>query len=135
MDRVYLHRKDENLFESQHCTVGGEPVVVDLGSGYVHAYLLIDVQSIDTKSEEALYRLRLQGSRDPKFEIELDDIAIVEFGSRTLSPGAAEYLGRYRIPVRTERNLRVFQHIRLTCEVEGSSTKGIGFQAMFGTDI
>ena len=135
MDRVYLHKEAENIFESQHCTVDGEPVVVDLGSGYVHAYLLIDIHSIDVKSEQALYRLRLQGSRDPKFEIELDDIAIVEFGSRTLSPGAAEYLGRYRIPVRTERNLRVFQHIRLTCEVEGTSTEGIGFQAMFGTNL
>jgi len=135
LDRIYLHKEIENLFESKQCTVDGQQVVVDLGSGYVHAYFLIDVRFIDTKSEQTVYRLRLQGSANPKFEDEFDDIAIVEFGSKTLSPGAAEHVGLYRVPVRTERNLRVLQHIRLVCEVVGTSTVGIGFNALFGTDL
>ena len=86
-NRVYLHRQGEKVVATGPCRMDGELAAVDMGAGYVHAHVVIDVGEIVGGAGGVVYRLRLQGSADEGFDDSYEDLMIVGVGSDEVGGG------------------------------------------------
>jgi hypothetical protein len=77
-------------------SVGGSARILDLGTGFVKASLVIDVSAIDVASGDELYTLIVEVSSSATFASDVNQAELIRFGdSTTTGQSVDSVVGRY----------------------------------------
>lgn len=105
-------------------------LILDLGTGLVEGYLVLDVATMDVSSTDEYYTFVLEGSPDAAFGTagNITILATAGLGSAagvataTGAPlGTSDGVGRFAVPFRNERNGTTFRYARLKTVLGGTS--------------
>jgi hypothetical protein len=110
--------------------VSGAPRVVNVGAGLINAVLVIDVDAIDIAGGDEGYTVTLQGSSDPTFATDVQNIASRRIGDSTVTGESADSgVGRYTLPVINQgRDGTPLPYLRVYTTVAGV-TASVNFRA------
>jgi len=93
--------------------------------------MVVDVTAIEIATNDKGYRISLQGSSNADFSDTIEELAGVELGAAEVLNGDQDNtVGRYIVPVRTERNGTVWPYVRVYTEVAGTIASGINCTAL-----
>ena len=123
--------KDSGLVDADAAgQVDGSDQILDLGAGLIEGLMVVEVSELEIASDDELYKISLQGSSKPDFSDTIEDLAILELGAAEVLGGDQDsVIGRYKVPVRTEKNGTVYPYVRLYTDVSGTIATGINFFA------
>jgi len=112
-------------------------LILNVGSGLVDGYLVVDVTAIDVTTGDEAYSLMLEGSPDAAFGTagNIRVMSELRIGGATFTApnGAADGVGRFLIPFRNERNGTVYPYLRLYTLLAGTSPS-LTFSAFLAKD-
>lgn len=107
--------------------------ILDLGSGLVDGYLVLDVTAVETGSGNEIFTISLEGSNVAAMSSGSVCLAKKVFGNLVVPMDAAlSAAGRYVVPFRNEENGTIFRYVRLSTLIAGSISTGISFAAFIG---
>lgn len=109
--------------------------ILDLGSGLVDAYLVIDLSACEIATGDEIYTVSLEGSNVADMTSGSVCLAKKVFGNLVVPMDAAlSAPGRYVIPFRNEENGTLYRYVRLSTLVAGTVATGINFSAFIAKD-
>ena len=120
-----LSLKDAGLV----ATTTTESTILDLGSGLVDGYLVLDVSAVEVASTDEIYLVCLEGSNVAAMTSGSVTLAQLEMGNATAPADADTSTGRFVIPFRNEQNGTLYRYVRIYTEVAGQIATGINFSA------
>lgn len=120
-----LSLKDAGLV----ATTTTESTILDLGSGLVDGYLVLDVSAVEVASTDEIYLVCLEGSNVAAMTSGSVTLAELEMGNSTAPADADTSTGRFVIPFRNEQNGTLYRYVRIYTEVAGQVATGINFSA------
>lgn len=104
--------------------------IVDLGSGLVDGFIVIDMTACEIASGNEIYTISLEGSNVAAMDSGSVCLAKKVFGNLVVPMDAAlSASGRYVIPFRNEEGGTTFRYVRLSTLVAGTIATGINFSA------
>ena len=112
-----------------------ESVIVDIGNGFVDAFLVIDVSAIETDSSNETYAIILEGSPDAAFGTAANITALTRTvmghssGTALAPTGTTTTTGRFAVPFTNEVNGTMYRYLRLRTVVAGTVGTGINYSA------
>lgn len=128
-----LEFKDAGLVASSAAaTVDSAAAVIDVGTGFFSADMVIDVSAIEVATGDENYRIAVQGATESGFssgtEVELQSIDLGD--SSTTLGDTDDVAGRYVLPF-TNRALdgTCYRYLRVYTTVAGTIATGINFTA------
>lgn len=125
-----LSLKDAGLV----ATTTTEATIVDLGSGLVDGYLVLDVTAVEVASTDEIYLICLEGSNVATMASGSVCLASIEMGNATAPADADTGTGRFVVPFRNEQNGTTYRYVRIYTEVAGTVATGINFLAFIAKD-
>lgn len=125
-----LSLKDAGLV----ATTTTEATIVDLGSGLVDGYLVLDVTACEVASTDEIYLVCLEGSNVAAMTSGSVCLASIEMGNATAPADADTGTGRFVVPFRNEQNGTIYRYVRIYTEVAGTIATGINFLAFIAKD-
>lgn len=112
---------------------------IDLGSGLVEGYLVVDATAVEIDSNDESYEVILQGSTvsgfgtasaiAPLAMMTICDKASTRGAAGVIGNGTDDVPGRYVIPFRNERNGTIYRYVRVRTIVAGTIATGINYLA------
>ena len=94
--------------------------VVDLGAGLIRGNLIVDVTRLAMQGNDQLYQVHLMGGDDASFTKEVA-LCTLELGPKeTIEGNRDSKLGRYVVPLETEKNGIVYPFVRVRHVLSGS---------------
>jgi hypothetical protein len=111
-----------------------ESTILDLGSGLVDGYLVLDVSAIEVASNDEIYLVCLEGSNVAAMSSGSVTLAQIELGNATAPADADTGTGRFVVPFRNEQNGTIYRYVRIYTEVAGTIATGINFVAFIAKD-
>lgn len=127
-----LEFKDAGLIAADGAAqVDGSAKIVDLGTGFFPANMVIDVSAIETASSDERYDIHVQVSNSPTFASGILDVACLMLGHATPKVGdTTDTTGRYVLPFHNEGvNGATYRYARVYVDVQGTVATGINFTA------
>lgn len=106
-----------------------ESTIVDLGSGIVDGFLVLDVSACEVASTDEIYLVCLEGSNVAAMTSGSVCLAQIEMGNATAPADADTSTGRFVVPFRNEQNGTLYRYVRIYTEVAGTIATGINFVA------
>lgn len=103
--------------------------ILDLGSGIVDGFLVLDVSAVEVASNDEIYLICLEGSTVAGMASGSVTLAQIEMGNATAPADADTSTGRFAVPFRNEQNGIIYRYVRLYTEVAGTVATGINFVA------
>ena len=104
--------------------------IMDVGSGLVDGFLVLDVSAVEVASGDERYTVSLEGSNDATMDTGSVCLAKKVMGNLVVPMDAAVSApGRYVVPFRNEENGTTYRYIRLSTLVAGTIATGINFKA------
>lgn len=120
-----LSLKDAGLV----ATTTTESTILDLGSGLVDGYLVLDVSAVEVGDGNEIYLACLEGSNVAAMTSGSVCLAQLEMGNASAPADADTSTGRFVIPFRNEQNGTLYRYVRIYTEVAGTVATGINFAA------
>lgn len=120
-----LNLKDAGLVASTTT----ETTIVDLGSGIVDGFLVLDVSAVEVADGNEIYLICLEGSNVAAMSSGSVCLSQIEMGNASAPADADTSTGRFAIPFRNEQNGTVYRYVRIYTEVAGTVATGINFSA------
>lgn len=120
-----LNLKDAGLV----ATTTTESIILDLGSGIVDGFLVLDVSAVEVDSGNELYLICLEGSTVAAMTSGSVCLAQIEMGNASAPADADTSTGRFAIPIRNEQNGVIYRYVRIYTEIAGTIATGINFSA------
>lgn len=105
---------------------------VDLGTGLVTGWIVIDVLEIEIASLNEAYRIVVQGCNDPGFGSGIENLTAADFGAGAVRLGGAQTstVGRYYLGFCNQaRDGTNYRYIRLYDVISGTVSTGIKYNA------
>lgn len=120
-----------NLRDSASLTASADGDILDLGTGLVDGYVVIDLVSAEVASGNEIYTISLEGSTVAAMTSTSVCLAKKVFGNLVVPMDAAlSAAGRYVIPFRNEEGGTLYRYVRLSNLVAGTiDSTGIVFGA------
>lgn len=106
-----------------------ETTILDLGSGIVDGFLVLDVSAVEVADTNEIYLICLEGSNVAAMSSGSVTLAQIEMGNATAPADADTGTGRFAIPFRNEQNGTVYRYVRIYTEIAGTIASGINFSA------
>lgn len=106
-----------------------ETTILDLGSGIVDGFLVLDVSAVEVADGNEIYLVCLEGSNVAAMTSGSVCLAQIEMGNATAPADADTTTGRYVVPFRNEQNGTIYRYVRLYTEVAGTVATGINYLA------
>lgn len=106
-----------------------ETTILDLGSGIVDGFLVLDVSAVEVADGNEIYLVCLEGSNVAAMTSGSVCLAQIEMGNATAPADADTTTGRYVVPFRNEQNGTIYRYVRLYTEVAGTVATGINYAA------
>lgn len=120
-----LNLKDAGLVASTTT----ETTILDLGSGIVDGFLVLDVSAVEVADGNEIYLICLEGSNVAAMSSGSVCLSQIEMGNASAPADADTSTGRFAIPFRNEQNGTVYRYVRIYTEVAGTVATGINFSA------
>lgn len=111
-----------------------ESTILDIGSGLVDAYLVIDVTAVEVASTDEVYTICLEGSNVAAMTSGSVCLAMIEMGNAAAPADADTGTGRFVVPFRNEQNGTIYRYVRIHTRVAGTVATGINFSAFLAKD-
>lgn len=109
--------------------------ILDIGSGMVDGYLVIDLSACEVATGDEIYTVSLEGSNVAAMTSGSVCLAKKVFGNLVVPMDAAlSAAGRYVIPFRNEEGGTTYRYIRLSTLIAGTIATGINFAAFIARD-
>jgi hypothetical protein len=119
---------------SAQAQVGGVDKILDVGTGYVDADIVVDVTAMDVASGDEKYEIELQLSNSATFASGNVVKTVLKLGDSTVNGASADsVIGRYVMCFNNEFNGTVYRYARLYTRVAGT-TPSINYSAYVGKD-
>ena len=117
-------------------TTSTDGSILNLGTGIVEGYVVIDLASAEVATGNEIYTISLEGSNVAAMSSGSVCLAKKVFGNLVVPmDGALSTAGRYVIPFRNEEGGTIYQYIRLSTLIAGTiDTTGIVFAAFIAAD-
>jgi hypothetical protein len=106
-----------------------ESTILDLGSGFVDGFLVVDVSACEVATGDEKYTIHLEGSNVAAMSSGSVSLAAFFMGNLTAPMDAATGTGRFVIPFTNEQNGTVYRYVRLYTLVAGDIATGINYSA------
>jgi hypothetical protein len=106
-----------------------ETTILDLGSGLVDGYLVLDVSAIEIATGDEKYTVHLEGSNVSSMSSGSVTLANIPLGIKTDPADATTSTGRFVVPFRNEQNGTTYRYVRIYTLVAGTIATGINFSA------
>lgn len=119
-------------------TVGGQPRVVNVGTGLLSATLIVDVADLDLAGGDEGYRIVLQGSTDPTFASGVSNLAEFNGGAAAAAAGEEGFgIGRL---ARGFNNIdeggNILPYLRVFSDITpGTVGASVNYQAFIGQRV
>lgn len=110
-------------------TTTTESTILDLGSGLVDGFLVLDVSACEVASTNEIYLVCLEGSNVAAMTSGSVCLAEIEMGNASAPADADTSTGRFAVPFRNEQNGTIYRYVRIYTEVAGTIATGINFAA------
>lgn len=110
-------------------TTTTETTILDLGSGIVDGFLVLDVSAVEVADTNEIFLICLEGSNVAAMSSGSVCLAQIEMGNATAPADADTATGRFAIPFRNEQNGTIYRYVRLYTEVAGTVGTGINYAA------
>lgn len=120
-----LSLKDAGLVAAS----AAESIILDLGSGLVDGFLVLDVSAIEVATGDEKYTVHLEGSNVAPMSSGSVSLANLPLGNATNPADAATGTGRFVVPFRNEQNGILYRYVRIYTAVAGDIATGINFSA------
>jgi hypothetical protein len=120
-----LSLKDAGLVDA----TATESTIVDLGSGLVDGFLVLDVSAVEVASGNEIYTIHLEGSTVDGMASGSVSLANIPMGNSPAPADADTSTGRFAIPFRNEQNGTIYRYVRIYTLVAGTIATGINFAA------
>jgi hypothetical protein len=111
-----------------------ESTILNLGTGLVDGYLVIDVTAVEVATGDEKYTIHLEGSNVAAMTSGSVSLAAFFMGNLTNPMDAATGTGRFVIPFRNEQNGTTYGYVRIYTLVAGTIATGINFSAFIAKD-
>lgn len=127
----FTYDNDLLLRASASLTASADGTIIDLGTGMVDGFLVIDLVSAEVATGNEIYTVSLEGSAVAAMTSGSVCLAKKVFGNLVVPMDAAlSTAGRYVIPFRNEEGGTTFRYVRLSTLVAGTiDSTGIVFGA------
>lgn len=106
-----------------------ESTILDLGSGMVDGFLVLDVTAVEVASGNEIYLIVLEGSNVAAMTSGSVSLALIEMGNASAPADADTSTGRFVVPFRNEQNGTIYRYARIYTEIAGTIATGINFVA------
>lgn len=117
----FTYDDDLLLRASASLTASADGTILDLGSGLVDGYIVIDLASAEIDTGNEIYTVSLEGSNVAAMTSGSVCLAKKVFGNLVVPmDGALSTAGRYVIPFRNEEGGTTFRYVRLSTVVAGT---------------
>lgn len=104
--------------------------ILDLGTGLIDGYIVLDVSAVEIGSGNEIFTISLEGSNVANMTSGSVCLAKKVFGNLVVPMDAAlSAAGRYVIPFRNEEGGTLYRYVRLSTLIAGSISTGISFSA------
>lgn len=104
--------------------------ILDLGTGLIDGYVVLDVSAVEIGSGNEIFTISLEGSNVAAMSSGSVCLAKKVFGNLVVPMDAAlSAAGRYVIPFRNEEGGTLYRYVRLSTLIAGSISTGISFSA------
>ena len=120
-----LSLKDAGLV----ATTTTETTIIDLGSGLVDGFLVLDVSAVEVADGNEIYLICLEGSNVSTMASGSVCLSQIEMGNASAPADADTGTGRFVVPFRNEQNGSTYRYVRIYTEVAGTVATGINFSA------
>ena len=111
-----------------------ESTILDIGSGLVDGYIVLDVSAVETATGDEKYTVHLEGSNVAAMTSGSVTLANIPLGNLTAPADAATATGRFVVPFRNEQNGTTYRYVRIYTLVAGTIATGINFSAFIAKD-
>ncbi|MDD5385355.1 MAG: hypothetical protein PHG89_10810 [Gallionella sp.] len=109
--------------------------ILDLGTGLVDGYLVIDLSACEIATGDEIYTVSLEGSNVAAMTSGSVCLAKKVFGNLVVPMDAAlSAANRYVIPFRNEEGGTIYRYVRLSTLIAGTIATGINFAAFIAKD-
>lgn len=109
--------------------------IIDLGTGLVDGYLVIDLSACEIATGDEIYTVSLEGSTVAAMTSGSVCLAKKVFGNLVVPMDAAlSAANRYVIPFRNEEGGTIYRYVRLSTLIAGTIATGINFSAFIAKD-
>lgn len=115
-------------------TTTTEATILDLGSGLVDGYLVLDVSAVEVASTDEIYTIVLEGSNVAAMTSGSVSLARIEMGNAAAPADADTGTGRFVVPFRNEQNGTTYRYVRIYTGVAGTVATGINYLAFVAKD-
>jgi hypothetical protein len=129
---VLTELKDAGVLDtSAACQVDSTDQILDLGTGFMNADMVIDLTAIEVDTGDELYIIGWQLSSKADFADTIVEAVSLKMGDAAVLPGDADTaIGRYTVPVHNNYGGTVYRYARLFVTIAGTITPGgINFSA------
>jgi hypothetical protein len=126
-----------SISASGAATVGGVARVVNIGTAFMRATLVIDVDLLDLTTGDETVELRLQGSTVPDFTSDVVILDTIRVGDTSVSAGETvdRVAGRYTKSVmNTVDGRKPYPYLRMYAVLAGT-TPSISYRAFLTKDV
>ena len=107
-----------------------ESTILDLGTGLVDGYIVLDVSAVEVATGDEIYTVHLEGSTVAAMTSGSVSLANIAMGNAPAPADADTGTGRIVIPFRNEQNGTIYTHVRIYTLVAGTiDSGGINFAA------
>jgi hypothetical protein len=131
----FTYDGDLELKAAGALTTSTDGDILDLGSGLVDGYLVLDVTAVETGSGNEIFTISLEGSNVAAMSSGSVCLAKKVFGNLVVPMDAAlSAAGRYVVPFRNEEAGTTYRYVRLSTLIAGSISTGISFSAFIGVE-
>lgn len=104
-------------------------LIVDLGSGLVDGFIVIDVTAVEVADGNEIYNIDLEGSNVAAMTSGSVVLASIEMGNAAAPADADTSTGRFVVPFRNEQNGTIYRYVRIYTGVAGTVATGINYSA------
>jgi len=110
-------------------------LIVDIGSGFVDADVVIDLTACEIASGDEIYTVSIEGSNDATMATGSVCLGRKVFGNLVVPMDAAlSAAGRYVLCFRNEENGTLYRYVRVHTTVAGTIATGINYSAFIGAE-
>ncbi len=111
------------LTASSNGQISASDKILDLGGDtFVQGIMAVNVTAIIINDNDELYEIVLQGSTDPAFASDIQDLASVKLGALEVLNGDNDtVVGRVDVPFVNDHNGEAFQFLRARIIVSGNT--------------
>lgn len=131
----FTYDGDLELKAAGALTTSTDGDILDLGSGLVDGYLVLDVTAVEIGSGNEIFTISLEGSNVAAMSSGSVCLAKKVFGNLVVPMDAAlSAAGRYVVPFRNEEAGTTYRYVRLSTLIAGTISTGISFSAFIGVE-